>query len=334
MKKLLQTLFSLIIISTSVVAQPTLTGALNNPIVGDVFVVRNTNSVAPGSAGASQTWNLSSMAMSSTTTWSVLNSASTPSGSSFPSANVSVYDGTNYGYYQTSASQWLNYGAVGGGVVFSYTNAEVTLNYPCNYGNSVVDAWGCNFTTGSFNFARYGTSTITADGYGTVTTPAGTYANVMRIHLVQVYKDSAIGFPIMINYTNDQYGWVKPGTHYFLATTFTLTSSSGVSSGGSYLNSIVSSVEENENLLSSFNLFPNPASENLSVTCNLEANKPCELFIYNGTGQMVKHITESETVVGENKFKLEISDLSSGIYYLQMNVEGVLVKNQRFVITN
>ncbi|HWY11639.1 MAG TPA: T9SS type A sorting domain-containing protein [Bacteroidia bacterium] len=325
---------SLITFSFEAIAQPSLTNASNSPVVGDKFNWRNSSYVSPGSAGASQIWNLSAMSTASAVTnYTAVTAASTPSGSAYPSANVSVTDGTSYLYYATSAASWLNYGTVAGGVVFSYSNPETYLNYTFNYTNTFTDAWACTFTSG-ITFSRTGTSTVTADGWGTVTTPAGTFNNVMRIHLLQVYKDSSSSFPT-INYVNDEYLWYRPGTHYPIVSVFSFTTgASSVSTGGGYLINVVTGLNENSSLVRSINVFPNPASQNLNVNCNLETNNSCKLIIYDGTGQMVKHISELETVVGENKFKLNISDLASGIYYLQISLEGVLVKNERFVITN
>jgi len=333
MKNFLLVVSSFFASSNFIIAQPTLTSTQNNPIIGDVIVVKNTNAVSPGSAGASQTWNLSSMTMSSTTTWTVLNSASTPSGSSFPSANLAFYDGTNYGYYKTSSTQWLNYGAIGGGVVISYTNAEVLLNYPCTFGNSVVDTWGANFTAGSINFARYGTSTITADGYGTVTTPAGTYPNALRIHLMQAYKDSAIGFPLMITYANDEYAWAIPGTHYFVATTYTLnTSSSGNSFGGSYLNSIVSGIEDVQNEESSFMVFPNPAAEVLTLNYLSNGSGKAQLHVYNALGQKII-FKDFEVETGRNDIKLDVAETPPGNYFIQLQANGVIIRQQKFAVS-
>ena len=336
MKKHLQKLciISFTALAFVTAAQPSLTNASNSPVVGDNFNWRNSTYVSPGSAGASQTWNLSSMSTaSSITTYSTVAAASTPSGSSFPSANVSSTDGTSYLYFATSAASWLNYGSIAGGIVFSYSNPETFLNYTFNYTNTFSDAWACTFTNG-ITFKRFGTSTVTADGWGTVTTPAGTFNNVMRIHLLQVYKDSATSFPLIINYTNDEYIWYRPGTHFAVASVSSFTTGSSVTTSGGYLNNVLTGINENNPIVKSFGVFPNPASQNVNVNYNLETSKACELFIYNGTGQLVKHISEPETVAGENKFRLNISDLSSGIYYSQWNVEGILVKNERFVITN
>lgn len=337
MKKLLQNLFiiSCATLSLDAIAQPTLTHASNSPVVGDKFDLKNTNYVSPGSAGASQTWNLSAMSTTAAVTnYTAVTVASTPSASSYPSANVSVMDGAGtYIYYNTSASAWLNYGPIAGGIVFSYSNPETYLNYPFNYTNSFVDAWACTYTN-SLVFYRAGNSTITADGWGTVTTPAGTFNNVMRVRHLQVYKDSCLSAPLIINYVNDEYLWYRPGTHYPIAAVYSFTTGSSVFTGGSYLTNVLTGINENASLINSINIFPNPASQYLNIDCNLRSAQTSELFIYNGTGQIVKHFSELETVVGENKFELNVTDLASGIYYLQIHLDGVLAKKERFVITN
>ncbi|MEO6303619.1 MAG: hypothetical protein ABIP51_10630, partial [Bacteroidia bacterium] len=195
MKKNLQNLFlasALIGGSLTALAQPTLTGANINPVIGEMFAIKNSNSsVAPGSAGASQTWNMTGLLVASSGTTTFMSVASTPSGSAFPAANIAGFDGANYAYSNNTSASSLNQGAVGNNVVFSYGNPETILTFPTNFNNSGSDAWQCIFTTSSITFTRSGTTTVTADGYGTITTPANTYNNAMRMHFVQSYTDAA-----------------------------------------------------------------------------------------------------------------------------------------------
>jgi hypothetical protein len=331
MKKSLLILSSLLGLFFPAVAQPTLTHALNSPAVGDVFNTNVTNAVSPGSAGASQTWNLSSMVMASTSNYTAVTAASTPSGSSFPSANVSLYDGTSYAYYQTSASSWLNRGSVASGVVFSYTNAEVMLNYPFTYGNSAVDTWGCTWSSGSVNFVRYGTSTVTADGYGTVITPAGTFTNVLRVHLVQSYKDSATTFPLNLSYLNDEYLWYRAGTHYPVAATYTITTGSGPSSSGFYLSNVVTGINEHENPVAAFHIFPNPADNGVNLNYTSVLSSEGELVVYNVMGQ--KCISDKINISkGANEIKISTEDLAPGTYYVKLQANGIVIRNERFIV--
>lgn len=330
-KNLLHSLsYSFVLLSTISLAQPSLNSSNTNPVIGDVFVSKNANYVSPGPAGASQTWNLSSMTSTSTTNYTVVAPASAPNGSSFPSANVAMFDGTNASFYATSASNYLNYGATAGGVVFSYTNAETMCTYPFNFGNSITDAWGCTFVNASMTFYRSGTSTVTADGHGTCITPAGSFSNVMRLHVRQKYKDSTSTF--IINYDNDQYLWYKPGNHYPIAIVYSFTtttfSTPQVSTFGAYLNNVVTDVEDLKNDYSSLKVFPNPTSTVLNIKTDNPVSDKTEFLVCNALGETVKVLN-----VEELEKSVDVSDLCSGIYFLQIRQEGVLVRNEKIIIT-
>ncbi len=318
--------------SLTAIAQPTLTGANTNPVIGEMFVIKNSNvAVAPGAAGANQTWNVTGLAASSTATTTFMSVASTPSGSAFPAANIAGYDGTNYAYSNNSTASSLNQGAVGSGVVFSYSNPETILTFPVNFNNTGNDTWSCVFTTSSITFTRSGTTTVTADGYGTITTPANTYNNAMRIHFVQSYSDVSSTFTL--TYNNDEYIWYVPGTHYAVATTFSLTSSSGNFLGGSYLSSVIAGLNSYSPLAGSLELFPNPASSELNLSFSALESGKAELKISNVAGKQLQNISDVNINTGDNNLKINTNDLAPGIYFMGIYMEGILQKNERFVIT-
>jgi len=334
MKKHLQKLIAFAFISYSVtaVAQPTLTGANMNPIIGETFAVKySSSSVAPGSAGANQTWNLTGLTASSNVTATAMSVASTPSGAAFPSANIAFFDGTNYAYYNNTAVSFLNQGAVGAGVVFSYSNPETMLPYPFNFNNTNTDTWGCTFTNASMTFTRSGTTTVTADGYGTVTTLGGTFTNAMRVHFVQSYMDVSSTFTL--NYSNDQYIWYSPGTHYPVAAVYTLTSLSGTTPGGHYINGTPTGLNSFSPVSSNISLFPNPASGEINVAFNAIASGKADLIIYDITGKQLQTINELAILPGENNLNVNTQDLPAGIYFMGIYVDGAIQKNDRFVIT-
>src|ERR1700747_1948862 len=91
MKKPLQLFFGIAsLASATLLAQPTLTSAGMNPVLGDIYTPKTTSYVAPGTAGANQTWNLSAMTGTTTTTYTAVTVASTPYASTFPSASISL----------------------------------------------------------------------------------------------------------------------------------------------------------------------------------------------------------------------------------------------------
>lgn len=336
MIKHLQKLFSLAVLfaSANVIAQPSLTGANSNPVVGDVFIWKRGSYVSPGSAGASQTWNLSALNGTATINYSVVVPGSTPYGASFPSANLSITDGTEYVYQQGSASNYLYYGSRTGSVTLAYSNPETHLTYPFNYTNTFTDSWNCNFISASINFTRTGTSTVTADGYGTCITPAGTFANVMRVHWQQNYKDTTMGMTIF--YKNDEYIWYRPGTHYAIAfvNTFTTTtfSTPQVITNGGYLQNVVTGTEEVSNLFNRFNVYPNPTADALYLNAPAGTIEKTEFVVCNSLGQEVKVINGNDVSVTNEYSQLNVSDLVPGIYFLRVRYEDSVIKNQRFVI--
>lgn len=69
-----------------------------------------------------------------------------------------------------------------------------------------------------------------------------------------------------------------------------------------------------------FNVYPNPASKNLFV----EAENINEITIYSMSGQIVKHI-ETDRI---NQKEIDISDLDSGLYILQLNSDQGIEKQK------
>lgn len=330
--KLFSAIATLLIIGTGV-AQPTLTDVNSNPVIGDMFTWKLTNAISPGTSGANQTWNLNTLSVTSTSNYTVVSVASTPSPASFPNANVSLSDGsTTYGLYKTSVAAFQNYGTINGTVTMSYSNPEDYIHYPFNYNNTYVDAYACTYTAGGVTFYRTGTTTVTADGHGTLVTPAGTLTSVMRVHLNQVYKDSSNpGFPFIINYVNDEYLWYKTGIHAAAASVYSLTINGGSpTSGGHYINNIAVGLNENSEIGKGVNLYPVPVSDVLTINSEKGFKENVSATIYNATGQRVKTKT-IETNIASN-FNLDVSDLSTGVYFMQINMDGVLSRNLRFVI--
>jgi hypothetical protein len=78
------------------------------------------------------------------------------------------------------------------------------------------------------------------------------------------------------------------------------------------------------NNISSFAVFPNPASSDLTIAYKPET-KNAVVEIYNSIGQQVKQIA----LVDENQ-QITIADLTNGLYILKLN-DGKNSATQRFV---
>jgi hypothetical protein len=337
MKKPLLSLLTgtLLISASAVLAQPTLTATGINPIIGESFTLFTAAYISPGSAGAGQTWNLSSLSGTTAGASNMVLPSSTTNGASFPSSNVAWSNPTagTVNYYKTTSSNQQNYGVVSGATVIPYSNPEDLLHFPFAYTNTFSDSWAGQFVSSGYTFYRTGTTTVTADGYGTLITPVTTYSNVMRIHFVQVYKDSAyVGVPYVITYNNDEYIWYRNGIHVPVAAVYTLTSSAGGPyTGSSY---VTGSVDVNEtDLISSSSLFPNPASDQVTVDFTLTENKTVSVQIYNALGQKQDISQVAEGMQGLNTMQLNVSGLTEGIYFAQIMLDGNVGVTRRFVIS-
>ena len=318
------------------ISQPTLTATGINTVIGESFTFNSYASVlvSPGSAGANQTWNLSTMAGTTLAPTTVVTPSSTTYGSSFPNANMAwSTPSSGVSYFKTSSSAMQGYGIVSGTVVMSYSNPEDYLHFPFNYNNTYSDPWATQFQNGGYTFYRSGTTTVTADGYGTLITPAGTYTNVMRVHFVQVYKDSAyIGMPYVITYNNDEYMWYKEGTHYQLATVYTMTSSAGgLYNGGSYATN-GTGIEYMQELISSVNVFPNPTSDIVTIDFMLTENKEVHIQLFSPISQQVVVNQNTFGNQGVNAVQFDVSNLSEGIYFARISFDGNIAAARSFVI--
>ncbi len=336
MKKHLQHLFALAILGSSVtaLAQPSLTGANTNPTVGEIFSTKTTTiGVTPGSAGANQTWNLTGLGAGTSVTVNAVSVASTPSAASFPGANIAFYDGSSYSYANNTSASSINHGNTAGGVLFSYSNPETILSFPVNYNNVSTDSWQCIFTNASITFTRVGTTTVTADGYGTVTTPANTYSNTMRLHFVQTYTDVSTSFTI--TYTNNEYIWYTPGIHYAVAATYTVTNSfTSPFTGGTYLNSVVTGINSFAPLAYNISLFPNPASDNINIAFTSEESGKAELKIFDVNGKQLQGVSEVAILPGDNRLKVNTNELAPGVYFMSIYMNNQLQKNERFIVAH
>lgn len=313
--------------------QPILTNSNCNPVIGDQFTHNLTNYVSPGSAGANQTWNLSAMSATATNSASFVTVASTPL-PSFPNANMSFKSGTSYQYYKTSTTALQNCNGISSGsIVIQYTNLEDQLHFPFNYGNTYSDTWQGSYTILSTNFIRKGTTTVTADGYGTLTTPAGTFTNVMRVHLYTVYKDSIVSNGFEFNRIDEEYRWYAPNSHYHVASVYTSTNSSNPNTtSGSYMDNFVNvGLLENQNKLSIVNLFPTPASDVLNISFPEGISGNVDVSVYNVQGQQLKKQV-CNTLSTDNQ-SINVSDLPGGLYFLQLKADGMVSCSKRFVIS-
>ena len=334
MKKITLSLLFIIAVIGSNTAQPTLTSAGINPVVGTVFTQNTATYANPGSAGASQTWNLAITSSGSVVNTGVT-AASTPYASNFTTATVAFNTSGNYSYFKGTSSAWQNVGvASSSGTVLAYSDPEDMLHFPFTYNNTYTDPWAVTFIVSTYTYYRSGTTAVTADGYGTLTTPDGTFTGVTRVHFYEVYRDSTniSGNPIVTNYVNDEYMWYLNGNHYPIAAVYTLTPTPGNPvQGGYYLSGVASGFEDISDI-TSMSVAPNPANDETNIVLNLNVSKEVNVSIYNLCGQIMDSPLTKTGFTGTNNISIPVAKLPDGIYFVVINVDGNSVASRKLVI--
>jgi uncharacterized delta-60 repeat protein len=122
--------------------------------------------------------------------------------------------------------------------------------------------------------------------------------------------------------------WGNPGTGTVLVTETSSNGCSGISP------SLTVSINEctgiAENQTAAFNLYPNPATDQLNIVFNSIEKKSTKLTIYNHMGQVVYLAEEANT--GSHAAQIDISGFATGTYTLQI-ISGNEILNKIFVKT-
>jgi hypothetical protein len=325
-------------LSVTAFAQPSLSSTNSNPVIGDQFTLIPGSWISEGSAGANQTWNFSSVTTTvSSATGYTAQAVSGSNATAFPNANVQLAGAGGTSFLKTSSAALQNFGTATGTVQIKYSDAEDQMRYPCAMGNTYTDPHAATFTSAGYNYTRKGTTTITADAYGTLQLPGGTYSNVLRVHMIQAYRDSTNfggSFPYTLDYYNSQYLWYVPNNHMPIFSTYSLSVNGGTATKGSTtLQSITNSIGELEAGIKSMNLYPNPANgEFINMDLNLEKNISYSIVITDNLGREVMNTESLKGMEGYNFRSINISGIESGLYQVVLKSEGQLLKTTKIVV--
>lgn len=94
-------------------------------------------------------------------------------------------------------------------------------------------------------------------------------------------------------------------------------------------------VENGEVVARSFNLgnnYPNPFNPTTVIPFELKKNANVTLNVYNVNGQLVETLINGEMTTGKHEHTYNATNLSSGVYYYQLNINGhVLTKSMILV---
>jgi len=327
MKKLYIALFIASFISTVTQAQLTLTKAVHEPVVGDVFVVRDYDSttVIPKNTGAGQTWNFNSLSMQTFTeaiTYTTV--ASAPSSTAFPTANLaSNRNGNSWELWKTSTTMLefagMSQNASTDRTVFS--NLGTWNNWPVSFGNTNSDAFAATDYAGTVTSTWNGNISYTATGTGTVILPGGN----VHPNCLQITKTITLS---AVSGTNTLYMAIKRYDYWSSLTKSPIieieynAQTTGTTVSTNYninVNIAAMSVGIKENQLSenSVIVYPNPAANNVNIFLPENAIAT-SLEIVDVTGKTVAATSNSNSI--------NVETLAKGIYSIRVKVKDSVLQ--------
>ena len=305
-------LIILLLVSLQTLAQPTLTGATNNPVPGDVFVERwcDTNGISKGPAGAAVTWNFGSLNTNFMDTNSYVNCAGTPYVDSFPGCTITATNTGSYDYYTTDASKFEIVGSFYGGLLY-YTKPGVIISYPYTYNTNRTDTSVCHYGIGSMHGRTTEIVSAVGDAYGTLILPSGTYTNTLRVHkIIQSADSSSSG---IFNSRYEEYQWYYPGFHQRLL----IMRFDTAFGGGQYLYFVVYNkqiatgiteinIHQNINL----SVYPNPTIDAWKVAFTTQKPTNFTVKLMDITGRVLQTQSNNEMI--------DATGLAKGIYTIEI----------------
>ena len=359
MKKIYLLLFITLSFSVVIQAQLTLTQSNFIPSVGDsqLYYIADTNSIIDPSTGPNAVFNYNALrGYGLTQTQHFIDPTTTPNTGDYPSA---TYTDTTAGFagnlkYNQDFTDSLD--VIGlvldittfGVVVAKYDNdPEIFMKFPFNYGDSFIDNYGGIFTATvpgvpvPVNTNGNGTASVTYDAWGTLKLPMiPDIDSVIRIVRIESLLTDTIFlqpflpdiFPIPINAT--QVSYYKPSISKNPILSFVTADVNGDTS----INVISQypmfgvSVEELTEETINLSLFPNPSNKNFTtLTFDLENKAFINVSVFNNLGQNVKDVFNGELQQGKNNLTIKTSNLSKGLYFVNINVNSKTVTKKLII---
>lgn len=312
-------------------AQPTLNASTGNPVAGEIYYGRyvDTTGIDTGASGAGVTWNFASLITNDSDTTTYMTCASTAYCDSFPGSNLVMYDGYDYFYGVTSTSGYQFIGVVSD-TLQHLPNPMDVMYYPLTYHTTHQDTTTVTFSDMGITVYVTVTDNSLCDAYGTLILPTDTFTNALRVHTIEIVKDSVnvLGIPQVQETRTDRYSWYAPGFHnqimYVNYDTVSTSPAPFISEAKYFWHvtpppaTAVNGMPANEQGLK---LYPNPASNAINAVFNLTDNSS-EIVITDQVGQVVKNVSTSDLKAGRNELSIPVADMPDGMYILQLRTAG------------
>ncbi len=316
--------------SNFLIAQPILTAANSNPILGDIdcYFRCNNTSISTAITGAATTRDYSSLTNIEADTLEMVTCVSTPYCDSFPTSTVAgrYTPSGNYGYFILGTGGRVeaigSYAAGSGpGYIHYQSPATVSGPFPMTFGSSWTDTNAYSYIYSSRRDYIQVINVSFADGYGTLKTPAGIFTNVLREHVIRYVRDSSCNLltgACVVSYDTTQlFTWMQPGNHFSL---LAIETDNGLPYHITYGTSPTAktSIEKVTGSNDNFSVFPVPADNIIHLTNDGADWQNMNITLTDMTGRELWNSKNGELSQNNNRVTIPVSMLPSGTYILHI----------------
>lgn len=241
-----------------------------------------------------------------------------------------------YDFFKESSSQLKQIGAGfiinGVPLPFDYDSDDIVYELPMTFGSnsSCFYKYGLEIP-GVGYYGQSGTRTNTVDGWGTLTTPFGTFQTIRLKSTVDavdtVYNNSLQGGANIPRALKHEYKWFTNGKKIpLLKVETTVIGSTEAVSGVRYIDSTRSDVPQlgiadNSGLMLKSSVYPNPSINEFTFAYHLPVNSLVKITLTDVVGKTVAVINEEQNR-GSQKHTIRTADFSPGIYFLTLQAGG------------
>ncbi len=327
---------NLLLFSTGLFAQPTITNQ-NMVEVGSSAPVQYFEQAvfSPGPAGPNQNWDFSQVMTKGTSfEWKALSPVATPWAADYPTATHAFpfledsIEGMHYYRYDGSRVELLgtvnalhNNGSTDTLLYDFNANPQLEMAYPLSYQGEVKDTASgtatISFAGNTVTVNRTIYRTLRADGHGDLTTPFGSFSNVLRVIIEEDIEDRTFG-QIVTRQANRRYYWYAPNEKYLLLqmdslAVLPLAGPSSVSFNMFYRSGeVMTGIDKNIATDIGLTVFPNPAHEQIHIRLQLARPEQIQLEIRDLQGRLIRQLDAFST----DPISLLTMDITPGIFLL------------------
>lgn len=340
-------LLASVALSNHATAQTTITAAAL-PQVGFIYnMISDTAkatdlpsfTVTAGSSSA-QTWDYSALFNNIyTDPAAFVTPAGHPGASSFSTANMAANQNGSWVYFSSTATGLFVEGVdvvITGTTtaIMNFNPFETLIPVPYTYSNTTNNVYAAisNVTVSGIpaTIHHRANRTITADAFGSLTTPAGTYSNTLRLNTHEITSDSTFvmgAFQAAYSRwdTTTTYTWMQDAADAKLME-ISMDKTNPVVTKAQYLESLqFAGIQQVTSSNNQVTIYPNPAKDIINVE-GLMQNAASQITITDMLGNAVYHSMDNT-----QHTMINVAGLAEGVYNISI-ISNEAVVNKRVII--